>query len=121
MTIARADAGRIDIRSREPISAGKNFFGAALILAGVALLLLPGLGTLTLVVGFLLLDVPGQYETEKWLIARGLLWPTNWLRRRAGSPPLQVSWLDAWQADAACPVPMRSPPATAAVDKGSWR
>ncbi|MEX2044005.1 MAG: hypothetical protein WD941_01550 [Opitutus sp.] len=76
---------------RLAIVAGKNLLGVLLMIAGAAMLVLPGQGLLTLLVGFLLLDFPGKYRFEKWLIARpSLLRPINWLRRRRNHPPLQV-------------------------------
>jgi hypothetical protein len=71
---------------------GKNLLGALLMLAGIAMLVLPGQGLLTMFVGFLLIDFPGKYRFEKWLMARSyLIRPINWLRRRRNRPPLQVA------------------------------
>ena len=68
---------------------GKNLLGVVLLLAGIAMLVLPGQGILTMVVGFLLLDLPGKYRMEKRLIAqRWIHRPINWLRQRRGQPPL---------------------------------
>lgn len=71
--------------------AGKNLLGAVFVLAGIAMLVLPGQGLLTILVGVLLIDFPGKYRFEKWLVRRRfVLRPINWLRRRAGREPLQV-------------------------------
>jgi hypothetical protein len=60
-------------------------------LAGVAMLVLPGQGLLTLLMGFLLVDFPGKYRLERWLFARPIVRrPINWLRHRAGRVPLQL-------------------------------
>ena len=71
---------------------GKNLLGSVLMVAGLAMLVLPGQGMLTILVGFFLLDFPGKYRLERWLVSRraigGLL---NWLRSRAGRAPL-VFW-----------------------------
>ena len=68
---------------------GKNVLGVLFILAGVAMLVLPGQGLLTILIGFLMLDGPGKYRFEKWLVARPFVHrPINWLRRRAGHAPL---------------------------------
>jgi hypothetical protein len=68
---------------------GKNALGAVLVLAGLIMLVLPGQGLLTIVVGLVLLDFPGKYRFERWLIGRKrVLASLNWLRRRAGKPPL---------------------------------
>jgi hypothetical protein len=70
---------------------GKNVLGSVFMAAGLAMLVLPGQGLLTLLVGFLMLDFPGKYRFEKWLVARRyVLRPINWLRKRAGRDPLQI-------------------------------
>lgn len=69
----------------------KNALGVVLLLTGAAMLVLPGQGILTMVVGFLLLDFPGKYGFERRLLARRFVRrPLDWLRRRAGQPPLRV-------------------------------
>lgn len=76
---------------RYAIVVAKNILGALLMLAGLAMFVLPGPGFLTLLVGFFLIDFPGKYRFEKWLIARHvILRPINWLRTRRARPPLQV-------------------------------
>jgi len=68
----------------------KNVVGIVLILAGIAMLLLPGQGLLTLLVGLMLTDFPGKYQMEKRLVRQpGVLKAVNWLRGRAGHPPVQ--------------------------------
>ena len=68
---------------------GKNLMGVVLILAGLAMLLIPGQGLLAMLIGLLLLDLPGKYRFEKWLISRPRIHASiNWLRGRAGKPPL---------------------------------
>ena len=70
---------------------GKNLLGATLMIAGLAMLALPGQGLLTVLIGFLLLDFPGKYKVEQWLMSRrAILGPLNWLRRRGGRDPLQI-------------------------------
>lgn len=77
---------------RLAILVGKNLLGGVLMLAGIAMLVLPGQGLLTLLVGFFLVDFPGKYRFEKWLIAqRYILRPINWLRNRRGRMPLRVT------------------------------
>lgn len=67
----------------------KNLLGYALVMAGIAMLVLPGQGMLTILVGILFLDFPGKYWFERWVVARSpVLQSINWLRRRAGHPPL---------------------------------
>lgn len=67
----------------------KNGLGVVLILAGIAMLLLPGQGVLTLIIGLALIEYPGKYQIEKKLIARPqVLKAVNWIRRKAKREPL---------------------------------
>lgn len=67
----------------------KNSLGCVLIAVGVALLVLPGQGLLTILAGILLLNFPGKYKLERWFITRRpILRSVNWLRRRAGKSSL---------------------------------
>ena len=76
---------------RLTLRVGKNVLGGLFVLAGIAMLVLPGQGLLTMLIGFLMLDGPGKYRFEKWLIARPFVRrPINWLRARAGHAPLEV-------------------------------
>jgi uncharacterized membrane protein SpoIIM required for sporulation len=69
----------------------KNALGALLVLFGVAMLVLPGQGVLTLLVGLLLLDFPGKYRFERALIGSPrVLRVVNALRRRWKRPPLEL-------------------------------
>jgi len=71
------------------IVVSKNVLGAVLILAGIAMLLLPGQGLLTLLIGLMLTDFPGKYALEKRIVGQpGVLRAINWLRRRTGHPPV---------------------------------
>ncbi len=66
----------------------KNLVGAVLVLLGVIMLVTPGQGLLTLLVGLLLMNFPGKYQLERWLVGRrGVLPALNWMRRRGGHPP----------------------------------
>ena len=59
------------------------------LVAGLAMLVLPGQGLLTLLVGFLLLEFPGKYRLEKWLIGRPRVFRSvNALRRRLHRGPM---------------------------------
>jgi UPF0716 family protein affecting phage T7 exclusion len=70
---------------------GKNLLGVTLMIAGLAMLVIPGPGLLTVLIGFLLVDFPGKYKLERWLVARpAIRRPIDWLRKRAGRMPLQV-------------------------------
>ena len=68
--------------------AAKNLLGGVFVLAGIAMLVLPGQGLLTIAIGMMLLDFPGKYKLERWLISRRpVIRSMNWLRRRACQPP----------------------------------
>ncbi len=81
--------------SREPLWAQiftvvKNLLGALLVLLGLVMLVTPGQGVLTLLAGLLLMNFPGKYRLERWLVQRpGILRGLNWLRRRRGQAPFE--------------------------------
>ena len=69
----------------------KNLTGLVLILAGVAMLVLPGQGILTILMGLALTNFPGKYRLERWLVqrpavGRGL----NRIREFAGKDRLEI-------------------------------
>ena len=69
----------------------KNLLGLLLVLLGVVMLLTPGQGLLTLLVGLLLMNFPGKYQLERWLVLRpGVLRGLNWLRRRRQQVPFDA-------------------------------
>ena len=68
----------------------KNLLGAILLLLGVLMLVTPGQGLLTLIAGMLLMNFPGKYQLERWLVGwPGVMRGLNWLRRRHGEPPFE--------------------------------
>ena len=68
----------------------KNFFGLVFIVIGLSMLVLPGQGLLTILIGVMLLDFPGKYAFECWLVRRRpILHSINWLRARFGHRPLE--------------------------------
>jgi archaellum biogenesis protein FlaJ (TadC family) len=76
----------------------KNILGLVLLLAGVLMLFLPGQGLLTIFLGIMLMDFPGKYRLERYIISRGpVLRGINWLRRRAGVADLEVGEGSAWR------------------------
>jgi len=86
--------GRTGWRKRHPglrlcVLLLKNVLGLALLLAGVLMLFLPGQGLLTIFLGIMLMDFPGKYRLERFLVSRGpVLRGINWLRQRSGVAPL---------------------------------
>lgn len=81
---------------RQPLVRGallvlKNGLGGLFFILGVAMLVLPGQGILTMLVGIVLMDFPGKYRFERWIISRpAVLRTINWLRRRAHREPLTL-------------------------------
>lgn len=83
--VARASLGRLFL------SLGKNLLGAVFLIAGFAMLFLPGQGLLTMLIGLLLLDFPGKRGVELKIVRRpGILAFLNRMRERHGRPPLLV-------------------------------
>ena len=69
----------------------KNLFGVILLLGGVAMLVLPGQGILTILVGLSLLDFPGKRALERRIVGRPLvLQAINRIRRKFSKSPLLV-------------------------------
>ncbi len=67
----------------------KNFLGVVFILAGFTMIFLPGQGLITMIIGLMLLDFPGKYEFERWIIELPLiLHAINKIRAKAHHPPL---------------------------------
>jgi hypothetical protein len=67
----------------------RSVAAAVLILMGLAMLVLPGQGTLTILLGVSLLDFPAKRRLERRILAnQHVLRALNAVRRRAGRPPL---------------------------------
>lgn len=68
----------------------RNGAGIVVIAAGIAMLVLPGQGVLTIVVGLSLIDMPFKRRVLQYLLkdrhVRGTL---NWIRRRFHRPPFK--------------------------------
>ena len=65
----------------------KNVLALALIVLGIAMLILPGQGILAIVLGVMLGDFPGKLRLQRWLIARPKVMNSlNWLRRKFRKP-----------------------------------
>jgi hypothetical protein len=70
------------------LAIGKNALGGVLVLMGIVMLFTPGQGLLTILIGMLLINFPGKYRLERWLVSRpGVLRALNWLRERHGRRP----------------------------------
>lgn len=61
----------------------RNLLGAVCVLLGIAMLVLPGQGLLTIFIGVLFLDFPGKRRIVLWSVSKPLVQRTlNWMRRR---------------------------------------
>jgi len=69
----------------------KNLLGYVFLLAGIAMLMLPGQGILTMVIGVSLIDFPGKQKLQRQLIGQpAVLRTINRIRRKFGRKPLVV-------------------------------
>ena len=67
----------------------KNIFGGIMIVVGLFLLVLPGQGLLTMIIGLLLVDYPGKFQLEQKIISIPSIFRSlNWFRAKARKPNL---------------------------------
>ncbi|MBC7900657.1 MAG: hypothetical protein H7070_11470 [Saprospiraceae bacterium] len=67
----------------------KNLIGVILVVAGIIMLLGPGPGILTILIGSIMIDIPGKRPLEARLLNRPtVLAAANGLRAKYGKPPL---------------------------------
>jgi hypothetical protein len=78
------------VRRRNPVWwLLRNLFGGVLLLAGIAMLVLPGQGILTILFALEVMEFPGKHRIELAIVRRRpVLLAVNWLRKRADRPPL---------------------------------
>ena len=70
----------------------KNVVGVVLLLAGFAMLFLPGQGVLTMLIGISLMDFPRKRELEAKMIGQPtLLGVINTMRHKYDKPPLTLA------------------------------
>jgi hypothetical protein len=82
---------RPDDRAPLRVRVRRSLFGAAMILAGVVFLFIPGPGLVLIVVGLLSLDLPWRKHALHWMLCRHrALRRINAFRARHGQPPLQA-------------------------------
>lgn len=83
-------------RRRHPLAGGmllaaRNILGIVLLLAGLVMMVLPGQGVITILVALTLLDFPGRRRLELRIVRqRQVRAAIDWIRRRAGRPPLVI-------------------------------
>ncbi len=86
-------------RWRRTACVARNALGIVLLLLGVATLVLPGQGLLTILVALCLVDFPGKHKLLRRIVASPRVFNViNSLRRRAGHPPLDRALLTQDQA-----------------------
>ena len=69
----------------------KNVVGYILIIGGILMLVLPGQGLFTILIGLMLSNYPGKFYIEKKFIAiPSILKTINWLRKKSNKPPLKI-------------------------------
>jgi small-conductance mechanosensitive channel len=67
----------------------RNIVGYLFIILGVAMLILPGQGILTILAGLGLVDFPGKDRLIQRIVAQHTVRKSlDWIRQRAGRPPL---------------------------------
>ncbi|MFN2498643.1 MAG: hypothetical protein ABR557_06105 [Pyrinomonadaceae bacterium] len=72
---------------------GKNLLGVVLVVLGILMSLpgVPGQGILTILLGIMLLDIPGRQKLERKIVGQPrVLKSINKLRHRFGKPELQL-------------------------------
>lgn len=85
---------RIMIDGRHPllrlvVVSIKNLFGMVLVLAGIIMLFTPGQGLLSILFGLMIMNYPGKYRLECWIISRPPVFnAVNAMRAKLGHPPL---------------------------------
>ena len=67
----------------------RNSIGCCLLIAGIAMLVLPGQGILTMVVGFSVMDFPGKHRIMDRVMAnKKIQQALNWIRHKGGREEL---------------------------------
>ena len=67
----------------------KNVTGLMLVFIGILMLVLPGQGIITILVGLILIDFPYKRRMESWIVRqKRVLTAINWLRKKAGKNTL---------------------------------
>lgn len=75
----------------KPHTIQRNLLGLPVLLAGIAMLVLPGQGILTILVGLGIMNFPGKFALERWIVTRkGVLPALNWVRTKAHHQPLGI-------------------------------
>ena len=90
--LAPANGGFVSLVAGSAALVVRNVLGWIFVVAGIAMLVLPGQGLLSILAGLVLIDFPGKHRFElKLLASPGVRRAMNWLRRRAGRPPFDFT------------------------------
>jgi len=87
---------RVSKQSNHPLIAQiltglKNIVGLVLIILGIMMLVLPGQGILTILMGLFFMNFPGKYRFERKIVSMPhVLKSLNWIRTKANKPPLVI-------------------------------
>ena len=77
----------------------RNGVGGTLMLLGIVLLLLPGQGILTVILGLSLMKFPGKTRLVDWIVAhKPIQRSLNWIRLKGHREPLEFPTLKRRQA-----------------------
>lgn len=69
----------------------KNVVGFIFVVLGILMLILPGQGILTILMGVFLMNFPGKYRFERKIVSLPrVLKSLNWIRAKANKPPLMI-------------------------------
>ena len=69
----------------------KAIMGLGLVISGIAMLVLPGQGLLTVLIGISLMEFPGKKRLQRSLVRRQSIHQAiNWIRAKAGREPIVV-------------------------------
>ena len=69
----------------------RNIIGSFLIFCGIVMLITPGQGLLTILAGLFILDFPGKFKLELYLIKKpSVLKTLNWIRHKQNVPDFQL-------------------------------
>ena len=87
---------RISKQSGHPLIAQlltgiKNLIGFIFVILGIMMLVLPGQGILTILMGLFFMNFPGKYRLEKKIVSSpNVLKSLNWIRSKANKPQLVI-------------------------------
>ena len=67
----------------------KNILGYSLIIGEIMMLVLPGQGLFTIIIGLMLSNYPGKYYIEKRFVEIPAVFKSiNWIRAKSNKPPI---------------------------------